>query len=85
MAFTGMMVGAGTAAAAPVPPAMPEMPMAPRSVAYAGEYAYAEHVEEESLLNLNNPISPVNGLVTVQGKKKGSASGSGSAKIASTR
>lgn len=83
MAVTGIIVSAGAAAAAPVPPTVPTAPTTPnnpRSVAYAGDYAYAEHVEDESLLNLNNPISPVNKLLTVQGKTKGSASGSGSAK-----
>lgn len=85
MAFTGIVVGAGTAAAVPNPPQLPEMPESPRSVAFAGDYAYAEHVEDESLLNLQNPVSPVNSLLTVNGKKKGSASGSGSQKATSTR
>lgn len=81
MLTTAAIIGSmGNAEAAPKPPnspTMPDSPQTPKSGNFSADYSYAASSEDESLLNLTNPLAPAFDLVTVNGKEKQSMAASG--------
>lgn len=78
--------GSGVAEAAPKPPtspSLPDSPNTPKSGSYSADYEFAASREEESLLNLTNPVSPAFDLLTLNGKEKESVAASGNMRASS--